>query len=388
MARTVDTQADHIQGVIEQAGFHRGSAFVEVLQNCNIFNDGAHRDLHRPRGPRGPDARPRARQADDLRQEPGHGPPPRRRSARRSSSSASTASTEADILVHDETSEDPTIHNMLARIYWPEFPVPIGVIRNVPRPTHDELIEAQIREAVARQGAGDIADSSGVARPGPSGERRRDRRRAPAGDAPPSRRRGRGRPRRRPDLGDPPRRAAADARRDAASGPEPPAAFEAALAAGECVARRRRPDRPRLRRVVAMTRAGDGRRAARPLRRPARRPRPALGGPGRRRRARLRLSEAVRGRPRRAGGLAGGPGAGAGHPRRSRPRRPRGGSSRMSAPLVAGSEPADHPRSPLRRADRPRPGRRASSPASTPCSSASARTWSTLPATARCPSSA
>ena len=43
VARTVDTQVDHIQGVMERAGFHRGSAFVEVLQNCNIFNDGAHR---------------------------------------------------------------------------------------------------------------------------------------------------------------------------------------------------------------------------------------------------------------------------------------------------------------------------------------------------------
>jgi 2-oxoglutarate ferredoxin oxidoreductase subunit beta len=45
---------------------------------------------------------------------------------------------------------------MLARIYWPEFPVPIGVIRNVPRPTHDELVDAQIRDAIARQGPGDL----------------------------------------------------------------------------------------------------------------------------------------------------------------------------------------------------------------------------------------
>ncbi|MFH0751444.1 MAG: 2-oxoacid:ferredoxin oxidoreductase subunit beta, partial [Chloroflexota bacterium] len=64
--------------------------------------------------------------------------------------------TEADVLVHDETSDDPTIHNMLARIYYPKFPVPVGVIRNVPRPTLVELIEAQVAEAVTRHGEGDL----------------------------------------------------------------------------------------------------------------------------------------------------------------------------------------------------------------------------------------
>ena len=47
--------------------------------------------LHRPRGSRGPDAGPRARQADDLRQEPGHGPAPRRAPPRDRPRSASTA---------------------------------------------------------------------------------------------------------------------------------------------------------------------------------------------------------------------------------------------------------------------------------------------------------
>ena len=156
VARTVDTQVDHIQGVMERAGFHRGSAFVEVLQNCNIFNDGAHRAFT--------DREVR----DDRMLILEHGKPmifgkSRDQGIRLDGLRPEIVRigedgvTEADILVHDETSEDPTIHNMLARIYWPEFPVPIGVIRNVPRPTHDELVEAQIRDAVGRQGAGDIA---------------------------------------------------------------------------------------------------------------------------------------------------------------------------------------------------------------------------------------
>ena len=45
IARSVDTHTEHLQGTLEAAGRHRGSAFVEVLQNCNIFNDGAHREF-------------------------------------------------------------------------------------------------------------------------------------------------------------------------------------------------------------------------------------------------------------------------------------------------------------------------------------------------------
>jgi 2-oxoglutarate ferredoxin oxidoreductase subunit beta len=160
VARTVDTQVDHIQGVVERAGFHRGSAFVEVLQNCNIFNDGAHREftdrdvredrmlvLEHGKPMIFGKNRDKGIRLDGLRPEIvtiGEG-----------------GITEADILVHDESSEDPTIHNMLARIYWPEFPVPLGVIRDVARPTHDQLVQAQLDEAVGRQGRGDLADLLG-----------------------------------------------------------------------------------------------------------------------------------------------------------------------------------------------------------------------------------
>jgi 2-oxoglutarate ferredoxin oxidoreductase subunit beta len=45
---------------------------------------------------------------------------------------------------------------MLSRMFWPEFPVPVGVFRATSRPTHDELIENQLASAVARVGQGDI----------------------------------------------------------------------------------------------------------------------------------------------------------------------------------------------------------------------------------------
>ena len=129
---------------------------MEVLQNCNIFNDGAHRAFT--------DREVR----DDRMLFLEHGKPMifgkgRDMGIRLNGLRPEVVRiggdgiTEADILVHDETTDDPTIHFMLARIYWPEFPVPVGVIRNVPRPTHDELMEAQIRDAIARQGRGDLA---------------------------------------------------------------------------------------------------------------------------------------------------------------------------------------------------------------------------------------
>jgi 2-oxoglutarate ferredoxin oxidoreductase subunit beta len=66
--------------------------------------------------------------------------------------------TEKDILVHDETIEDPTIAFLLSRMDYPDFPVPVGVLRAVQRPTYDNLLEAQIQKAIDEQGEGDIAD--------------------------------------------------------------------------------------------------------------------------------------------------------------------------------------------------------------------------------------
>ena len=57
--------------------------------------------------------------------------------------------TEADLLVHDEQAEEPYLALMLSRMFWPDFPVPVGVLRAVPRPTHDQLVDGQIAAAVA-----------------------------------------------------------------------------------------------------------------------------------------------------------------------------------------------------------------------------------------------
>jgi 2-oxoglutarate ferredoxin oxidoreductase subunit beta len=65
--------------------------------------------------------------------------------------------TEADLLVHDEATDDPYLALVLSRLFWPDFPVPVGVLRATIRPTHDRLIEEQLAAAVARSGEGDLA---------------------------------------------------------------------------------------------------------------------------------------------------------------------------------------------------------------------------------------
>jgi 2-oxoglutarate ferredoxin oxidoreductase subunit beta len=64
--------------------------------------------------------------------------------------------TEADLLVHDEAAEDPYLALVLSRMFWPDFPVPVGVLRATSRPTHDRLLEDQVTAAIARSGAGDL----------------------------------------------------------------------------------------------------------------------------------------------------------------------------------------------------------------------------------------
>jgi 2-oxoglutarate ferredoxin oxidoreductase subunit beta len=66
---------------------------------------------------------------------------------------------ESDLLVHDEAAEEPYLALMLSRMFWPDYPVPVGVLRAVPRPTHDELIGQQISAAIAARGEGSLEEA-------------------------------------------------------------------------------------------------------------------------------------------------------------------------------------------------------------------------------------
>jgi 2-oxoglutarate ferredoxin oxidoreductase subunit beta len=142
--------------ILERAAKHKGASFVEIYQNCNIYNDGAFEDFTAKEV--------RADRMLFLK----HGEPMvfgknNDKGIRISGLKPEVVTlgkdgvSEKDILVHDETLEDPTIAFMLTRMDYPEFPVPVGVIRAVQRPTYNDLMEEQIARAIETQGEADLA---------------------------------------------------------------------------------------------------------------------------------------------------------------------------------------------------------------------------------------
>lgn len=141
VARTIDTETKHLYEILERAARHEGSAFIEIYQNCNIFNDKAFEHF------KGKDV-----QADRVvRLE--HGQPIRfgangERGIRISQSKLELSRMKSgfsrpDFVVHDEHSRS-FIAYMLARMEYPDFPVAIGVFRDVSRPSYGRLLEEQI----------------------------------------------------------------------------------------------------------------------------------------------------------------------------------------------------------------------------------------------------
>ena len=152
IARSVDTHSEHLQEMMHRAGEHSGAAFLEVLQNCNIFNDGAWRDFT--------DKSVKEDRMLVLK----HGEPmifgaEKNKGIRLNGLQPEVVTigengvSVADLWVHDETDPDATRTQILSRMWWPDFPVPVGVFRRVPRPTHDQLLIDQIDGAKAARAA-------------------------------------------------------------------------------------------------------------------------------------------------------------------------------------------------------------------------------------------
>ena len=153
VARSIDVEAKHLQEVIRRAHAHRGTAFVEILQNCNIFNDGAFAELTER----------------DVKAETQlvleHGKPlifgkNRDKGIRLGSGlrpevvELGNGVGEQDLIVHDE--HDPTLAYFLSRMSPPAFPTPIGVLRAVERSTYEAAMQDQFATARERGGDGDL----------------------------------------------------------------------------------------------------------------------------------------------------------------------------------------------------------------------------------------
>jgi 2-oxoglutarate ferredoxin oxidoreductase subunit beta len=155
VARTVDTNTRHLVATLERAAAHKGTSFVEVLQNCNIYNDGAFMHLTAKEV------------ADDRTLALEHGQPmifgkDRNLGIRLNGLDPEVVTigehgmTEDDILVHDETRASSNLAYILSRLDYPDFPVPIGVLRATDKPTYDGTVMEQQEAAIARYGEGDL----------------------------------------------------------------------------------------------------------------------------------------------------------------------------------------------------------------------------------------
>ena len=155
VARTIDSDRKHLTSVLRAAADHKGAAFVEIYQNCPIFNDDAFAPLKEPD----------SRDARLIRLE--HGEPirfgPDRAKGLRFTRYGSLEAVDAEsadpdsLLAHDAHAEDPSYAFALSRLDRTDFAhTPIGVFRQVPRDSYDELMAAQLVDARAQQGDGDL----------------------------------------------------------------------------------------------------------------------------------------------------------------------------------------------------------------------------------------
>ena len=156
VARTIDSDRKHLTEVLTAAAAHEGTALVEIYQNCNIFNDNAWEPLK--------DADTR----DDLMMRLVHGEPIRfgkeqeKGVVRKSDGHLEVVEVAKfgldNIISHDAHAKDPGLAFALSRLSNPRTlaNTPIGVFRDITRPSYDRLMRDQIAEVTEAQGAGDL----------------------------------------------------------------------------------------------------------------------------------------------------------------------------------------------------------------------------------------
>jgi 2-oxoglutarate ferredoxin oxidoreductase subunit beta len=152
IARTTDVDINHLTETLRRAAVHKGTALIEVYQNCIIFNDGVFDYAT--------DKKTKLDHVVYLE----HGKPmvfgkDRDKGLRLKGLDLEVVQlgsgvSEEDLLVHDAHAEEPTLAFLLSRLAHPDYPEPMGVFREVQRPTYDEMLKQQHENAVKAKGPG------------------------------------------------------------------------------------------------------------------------------------------------------------------------------------------------------------------------------------------
>jgi 2-oxoglutarate ferredoxin oxidoreductase subunit beta len=155
VARTIDRETKHMQAMISRSYEHKGTSFLEIYQNCNIFNDGAF----------GPMTGKESKADSVLWLE--NGQPmvfgkEKNRGIRLDGNTPMIVEigdkwSLDDVLVHNES--DYVIASLLSNLtYQSDFPDPIGVLYAIDSPTYEELMLNQISDAIGKKGSTSVQD--------------------------------------------------------------------------------------------------------------------------------------------------------------------------------------------------------------------------------------
>jgi 2-oxoglutarate ferredoxin oxidoreductase subunit beta len=155
VARSVDVMSKHLIGVLQRAAAHKGFAFVEIYQNCNIFNDGAFDHLVEKEI------------RDDRLVDLEHGKPVKFGKNRdkgiklngfRPEVVALSSTPESELLLWDEHEPSSALAYLIGSRSEANMPQPIGVLRAVERPTFDGGIRVQADNVLRKLGGGDLKE--------------------------------------------------------------------------------------------------------------------------------------------------------------------------------------------------------------------------------------
>lgn len=156
VAVALDRDMKHLQEMIRRAHDYKGTAFLEVYQNCVIFNDGTFDDMT-----------DKERKDDNVLYLESGKPLVFGKNSDKGIkldgftpvvvSIADGKHSVNDLMVHDDKMKDSTWAQILGRMNRNhEFPTPVGVYRAVERPTYEDSLAAQVETAVKKKGTGDL----------------------------------------------------------------------------------------------------------------------------------------------------------------------------------------------------------------------------------------
>ncbi|MFQ5661522.1 MAG: 2-oxoacid:ferredoxin oxidoreductase subunit beta [Gammaproteobacteria bacterium] len=159
VARAIATDSKRLQGILLKAARHRGAAFVEILQNCNVFNDGAFHSF----------ADKSVRDERTLYLEDGKPlifGKDREKAIKLHGGNVGLAFDivnrhevpEKKLVTHNESADPNYLARQLACLDEEKYPVPLGVFRNIRKPLFGKLLSEQIEHAIQTQGHGKLMD--------------------------------------------------------------------------------------------------------------------------------------------------------------------------------------------------------------------------------------